>query len=131
MTTPRILVFAASTRIGSFNQGLASHMALKLRATGAEVTLLDLSQFPLPIFNEDIESEGLPSQALELHTLLREHDGVFIASPEYNANATPLLINMLAWVSRVREHGGIAAAFGHSVFALGSASPGASVATAV
>lgn len=125
MTSPCILSFAASTRVGSFNKCLADHVSAKLGEAGAQVTRLDLTEFSLPIYNEDLESRhGLPQAARDLHALFRGHHGVFIASPEYNANATPLLVNLLAWVSRVREHGGMGAGFGRAVFALGSASPG-------
>lgn len=125
MHMPRILVLAASTRTGSFNRRLAELASRRLEAAGAQVTHPDLRNYRLPIYDADLEkAEGMPEAAQKLHELFRTHDGIFIASPEYSANASPLLLNMLAWVSRVRDHGGIPAAFGRAVFALGSASPG-------
>jgi len=125
MTTPRFLVFAASTREGSFNKRLADFISRKLTHNGAQVTPLDLRDYPLPLYDGDLEARsGVPVEGERLHALFCGHDGIFIASPEYNANVTPLLANVLAWISRVTEHGGMAAAFGHPVFALGSASPG-------
>lgn len=125
MTTPNILVFAGSVRTGSYNRRLADYMAGRFADAGASVTRMDLKEFPLPIYDGDLEvSRGTPSEALAMHALFRSHHGVFIASPEYNGSLSPLLTNVLAWVSRVLNHGGQAAAFGHPVFALGSASPG-------
>ncbi len=126
MAAPRILTFAASLRQGSFNQSLADYMSARLTAAGAEVTRLDLSEYPLPLYDGNLERRmGAPVTARRLHTLFRDHDAIFIASPEYNANLTPLLVNTLAWVSRVQDQGGMAAAFGRPHYALGSASPGA------
>jgi len=125
MPAPRILVLAASTRTGSYNRSLAELACRKLEAAGAEVTYPDLRNYRLPVYDADQEkAEGLPEAARKLHALFRSHDGIFIASPEYSANVSPLLVNLLAWVSRIREDGGMAAAFRQPVFALGSASPG-------
>lgn len=127
MTPPKILVFAASTRKGSVNRRLAELAARRLHQHGATVDLLDLGGFvPLPLYDGDHEAEhGVPMQAVALHETLCNHDGVFIASPEYNSGPPPLLVNAFDWVSRVAEHGGMAAAFGRPKFALGAASPGA------
>ncbi|WP_084397962.1 NADPH-dependent FMN reductase [Henriciella aquimarina] len=121
----KILVFAASLRTGSFNACLADLVAWRLEEDGASVTRLDLGAYDLPIYHGDIEAnDGVPEPAMKLHEQFRNHDAIFIASPEYNANVSPLLANVLAWVSRIPENGGMAAAFGQPVFALGSASPG-------
>ena len=121
----RILVFAGSVRAGSHNQRLADLAARFLDECGASVTRLSLRDHPLPIYDGDDEAaHGLPENACRLHELFRTHQGVFIASPEYNAGVTPLLKNAIDWVSRVRDKGGIAAAFGRPVFAIGAASPG-------
>lgn len=121
----KVLVFAASSAKSSLNRKLAALAAKRLTAAGADVTEIKLDDYQLPIYNADIETkEGVPSPAVALHELFRSNDGIFIASPELNANVSPLLLNVLAWVSRVGENGGMAAAFGQPVFALGSASPG-------
>lgn len=125
MSTSRILAFAASTRTGSFNAKLLDLTVKRLTEAGADVTCISLADYDMPIYNGDIEAnDGVPEAGGKLHELFRTHDGVFIASPEYNANVTPLLANTLAWLSRVQEGGGAGAAFGHPVFALGSASQG-------
>lgn len=123
--TARILVFSGSARKGSFNQRLADLAARLIGEAGAPVTKLNLREHPLPIYDGDEEeANGPPENARRLHELFRTHGGIFIASPEYNAGFTPLLKNTIDWVSRVRDNGGQAAAFGRPVFALGSASPG-------
>lgn len=127
MAAAKILVLSASLRDGSFNTQLADVVEAVLRAKGAEVSRLDLAHYEMPIYDGNLEAgQGIPPAAVAIHEQLRNHDGVFIATPEYNAGVPPLLANVLAWVSRVRDHGGAAAAFGGAkVFALGAASPGA------
>lgn len=125
MNAPRILVFAGSLRTGSYNLALAKAAVQQLEALNAQVTLLDLADYPLPIYDGNLEqASGVPTAARALHATIAAHQGVFIASPEYNASVTPLLLNAIAWVSRVNENGGKLAVFGQPVFALGSASPG-------
>ncbi|POF33981.1 NADPH-dependent FMN reductase [Roseibium marinum] len=122
MRHPRILVCSGSTRSGSLNGKLAALAAKRLAILDAEVTLLSLKDYPLPIYDGDLETTGgVPENARKLKRLLEGQDGVFLACPEYNAGITPLLKNMLDWISRVKETGG---AFTNKVFALGSASPG-------
>jgi len=99
--TPRLLAFCGSSRSGSFNQtllDLAVHGALD---AGAEVTALRLADYQLPIYDGDWEGEhGLPAAARVLQTLFREHDGLLIATPDYNGGYTALLKNTLDWLSR-------------------------------
>lgn len=122
---PSILVFSASLRDGSFNTKLAAVVERLLREKGAEVSRLDLAAFPLPIYDANLQDrQGFPAEAQELHRLFAAHRGIFIATPEYNAGVPPLLSNVIAWVSRIKDHGGQPAAFGKPVFALGAASPG-------
>lgn len=123
MTAPRILVFAGSNRTGSFNRKLAALAALRIAEAGGDVTTISLADFPLPIYDGDEEArDGVPGNARALHRLFAAQAGIFIASPEYNSSFPPLLKNTLDWISRVRDDGGMAAAFGAPVFALGAAS---------
>jgi NAD(P)H-dependent FMN reductase len=72
MSQPKILAFAGSTRTGSYNKQLAAFAAQAARTAGAEVTLIDLRDFPLPLFDEDLESaSGLPENARKLKQLFR------------------------------------------------------------
>ncbi len=101
MSTPKILAFAGSTRTDSFNKKLARLAADAARAAGAEVTLIDLRAYPLPLFDGDLEEkEGLPENARKLKELFRAHDALLISSPEYNSSITGVLKNTLDWVSR-------------------------------
>ena len=90
----------------------------------ADVTRISLADYPLPLFDADLLAKtGPPDNAVKLKHMLTAHQGVFIASPEYNASVTPLLKNAIDWMSRVRERGDEPyAAFKDRVFALGSAS---------
>jgi NAD(P)H-dependent FMN reductase len=124
MLVPKILVFAGSIRTASFNARLAALAAKELALTGAEVSRISLEDYPLPIYNGDDEAKsGVPANARNLKQMMAEHQGVFIASPEYNASITPLLKNTIDWISRVRERGEPPlAVFKNRVFAIGGAS---------
>jgi NAD(P)H-dependent FMN reductase len=126
MTAPKILVFAGSIRTGSYNVRLAALAAKELTLADADVTLISLVDYPLPLYDGNLESlKGPPESAFKLKRLFGLHQGVFIASPEYNASVTPLLKNTLDWVSRVREgREPPLAAYRKRVFALGAASNG-------
>jgi NAD(P)H-dependent FMN reductase len=124
---PRILAFAGSTRAESFNKKLVRIAAAGAKAAGADVTVLDLRDYPLALYDADSEArDGLPANALKLKQLVLAHDGLLIASPEYNSSISPLLKNTMDWVSRVAspEEPGLAAYRG-KVAGLVSASPGA------
>lgn len=123
---PKILVLSGSTRSGSLNAKLAALAARELPALGAEATLISLADYSLPLYDGDLDkAQGPLPESLKLRETFAAHQGVFIASPEYNASVTPLLKNAIDWVSRVREgREPPLAAFQNRVFALGAASPG-------
>lgn len=100
----KILALAGSTREGSWNKKLAAAAAEAAREAGAEVTLIDLRDYPLPLYDGDLEkSQGLPDKAVALKALFKAHDGLLIASPEYNGGFSAVLKNVIDWVSR--QHG--------------------------
>ncbi len=122
----KILSFAGSARRDSFNKKLARIAAEGARKAGAEVTLIDLKDFPLPLFDQDLEAaEGLPPNAVKLKELFKAHRGLLIAAPEYNSSITPLLKNTLDWVSRSAPQEKSLECFAGKAAALVSASPGA------
>jgi chromate reductase, NAD(P)H dehydrogenase (quinone) len=125
MPAPKILVIPGSLRTGSHNVRLAALAVKELTLADAEVSRISLQDFPLPIYDADLETKtGVPANALKLKQMMSVHAGVFIACPEYNASVTPLLKNTIDWVSRVREKGEPPLpAFKNRVFALGAASP--------
>jgi chromate reductase len=126
MANPKILVIPGSTRTGSHNVKLAALAAKELTLIDADVTRISLQDYPLPIYEADLDARACQlANALLLKQMIMAHHGVFIASPEYSASVTPLLKNAIDWVSRVRERGdSLYAAFHGRVFAIASASPG-------
>ncbi|MEX1039343.1 MAG: NAD(P)H-dependent oxidoreductase [Pirellulaceae bacterium] len=122
---PKVLAFAGSIRTGSFNQMLIKVAVERVRAAGLEVTLIDLADYPLPLYNGDLEAKsGQPENSEKLYKLFLEHDALLLACPEYNSSITPLLKNTIDWVSRPREGDEYLAAYQGKVIALTSASPG-------
>ncbi|MCM2347425.1 NADPH-dependent FMN reductase [Acidovorax soli] len=95
----QLLVFAGSTRQKSFNRQLAQATAAIAREAGAQVTLLELSDFDIPLYNADLEAQGTPADVLRLKQILWEHPGWIICSPEYNGSYTALLKNTIDWAS--------------------------------
>lgn len=122
---PRILAFAGSTRKDSYNKKLARIAAKAAEECGADVTLVDLKDLPMPLFDEDLEREaGMPESAAKLKALMVEHDGFLIASPEYNSSITAVLKNAIDWVSRPVPNEPSLLAFKGKTAVLMSASPG-------
>lgn len=122
----RILVFSGSIRSGSYNTKLAAAAAAELARLDADVSLISLADYSMPLYDGDLEAaSGVPDNALKLKRQFCAHQGIFIAGPEYNAGVTPLLKNAIDWVSRVKEKGEEPlTAYRGRVFALASASPG-------
>lgn len=123
--TPRLLALAGSTRQDSYNKKLVGLAATLASEAGAKVTLIDLKDFPLPLFDHDLETaQGMPGPASALKQLFIENDGLLLASPEYNSSITGVLKNAIDWVSRSAPGEHELRAFRGKVAALLSASPG-------
>jgi chromate reductase len=124
--TPKILAFAGSTRTESYNKKLVKVAAEAARKAGAAVTLIDLRDYPLPLYDGDLEAQGIPENVHKLKKFFLENDGLLISSPEYNSSITGVLKNALDWVSRTTGAGEPSlSAYRNKVAALISASPGA------
>lgn len=123
----RVLAFAGSSRRESFNRKLIRVVADGASAAGAEVSLIELKDYPLPLFDQDLEADqGLPENAVKLKELFKSHDALLISSPEYNSSITPLLKNVIDWVSRKSgPDDPPLSAYSGKVALLVSASPGA------
>ena len=125
----KLLVFAGSTRQHSFNRRLAQVAAGMARDAGADVTLLELSDFDIPLYNADLEARGTPADVLRLKQVLFDHPAWIVCSPEYNGSYTALLKNTIDWASSpvkgdpVWQDG--TRAFRGKVVGMLSASPGA------
>jgi chromate reductase len=103
---PKILVFAGSNRTRAFSGQVADVATRTLAALGADVTRIALIDYPLPIMDQDLEAEkSIPENAMKLGRLFAAHDGILIASPEYNSSIPPLLKNTIDWVSRISRDG--------------------------
>src|SRR5690606_38231539 len=114
------ITLCGSLRQDSINEILRRHMSMKLREAGVAVTDLSLADFDMPLFNQDLEDAGkTPPGARQLAELFRSHDIVFIATPEYNGGVTPLVANLIAWVSREKPN-----PFKHAIFGIGGVSDG-------
>jgi NAD(P)H-dependent FMN reductase len=130
MTAPTpLLVFAGSTRAQSFNRRLARVAAELGRAAGAQVTLLELAEHELPLYNADLEARGTPAAARRLKEIFHAHPAWIVCSPEYNGSYTGLLKNTIDWVSSPikgdPEWSSGTKPFAGKVVGLLSASPGA------
>lgn len=127
MAVPKILAFAGSTRADSFNHRLLALASSIARDAGAKVTEIDLADFPLPLYHQDLEAnEGLPDSAVRLKQLFLEHTGLLLACPEYNSSITPLWKNTIDWVSRrATADEPPLSAYQGKIAALLAASPGA------
>ena len=123
----KILAFAGSSRKDSVNKKLVHIAALAAQKEGASVTVIDLADYPMPIFNQDLEAEqGMPEKAHEFKQLLIEHDGFLIASPEYNSAFSSLLKNVIDWASRAESNDEPPLlAYKGKIAAIMAASPGA------
>jgi len=128
MNPMRLLVIAGSSRQGAWSRKLADAAAQMARSDGANVTLLDLRELKLPLYDGDIEAtSGVPEGAGTLRAALLSHDALLIVTPEYNGFPTPLLINAFDWLSRLGANaGGISglAATANKPVALLASSPG-------
>ncbi|MCA9096077.1 MAG: NAD(P)H-dependent oxidoreductase [Planctomycetaceae bacterium] len=121
----RVLAFSGSLRKDSFNQKLVRIASEAAKQAGAEVTLINLCDYPLPVFDQDLEAAGVPENVRKLKELFLSHDGLLIASPEYNSSVTAALKNAIDWVSRGAPGEPAVAAFRGKVAAIMSASTGA------
>jgi len=123
---PKILAFSGSNRRDSLNQKLVKIAAAGAEKAGAEVTVLDLADYPMPIFKQDLEAaSGIPDEARAFKQILVAHDGFLIASPEYNSAFSPLLKNVIDWASRPEsEDEPPLVAYRGKVAAIMAASPG-------
>ena len=125
MTDTRLLFFAGSARTGSFNRKLAAYAHSLAVQNGHSADLIELGDYPLPVYNADLQNaEGIPENARKLKALIGNYQGVFIASPEYNASVPAMLKNTLDWLSRIKDEGEQPLQlFKTRVWAISSASP--------
>jgi len=125
LTKPKILAFAGSTRTDSFNKKLVKIAVTGAIEGGADVTVIDLRDFAMPLYDGDLEQQqGLPSNAKKLKDLMLSHQGLLISAPEYNSSISGVLKNTIDWVSRPSAGEESLACFKGKVAGIMSASPG-------
>jgi chromate reductase, NAD(P)H dehydrogenase (quinone) len=104
VSTPKILVIPGSLRTGSHNVKLAAAAAYEFARAGVDVTRLSLGDFPLPIYDGDLQAKsGVPKHAVNLKRMIGAHHGVLLVTPEYNSSVPPLVKNTIDWLSRVQD----------------------------
>lgn len=122
---PKILAFAGSLREHSYNKRVLKTAIEGAKSEGAEVTFLDLKDYPMPIYDEDDHKQnGFDANALRFQEILSAHDGLLIASPEYNGSLPGGLKNALDWASRPSDKFKMGEVFRGKVAAIITASPG-------
>ena len=120
----KIIALAGSLRANSFNKQLVKIAAEGAKETGVEVQVIDLADFPIPLYSEDLEAEGTPAAVNDLKHLFAESQGILLASPEYNGSIPGVLKNVLDWLSRPSKDANIGSAFQNKVAGIMSTSPG-------
>jgi NAD(P)H-dependent FMN reductase len=124
MSALKILVIPGSLRTGSLNARLAAAAAYELAQAGAEVTRISLGDFPLPIYDGDLQAKsGVPKHAVNLKRMIGAHHGVLIVTPEYNSSVPALVKNTIDWITRVQDaHETRGQVFHDRAFAIAAAS---------
>lgn len=122
----KILAMAGSLRKNSFNKKLIKIAAAAAQNAGADVTYIDLADYNVPIYHGDLEQQrGLPNDVESLQKMMLEHDGLLIASPEYNGSISGMFKNLIDWTSRPNGDLAACACYRGKISAIMSTSPGA------
>src|SRR5476651_2410280 len=126
MSALKILIIPGSLRTGSLNAKLAAAATQEFVRAGADVTRISLGDFPLPIYDGDLQSKsGVPKNAVNLKRMIGVHHGVLIVTPEYNSSVPPLVKNTIDWITRVQDaHETRGQVFRDRAFAIAAASEG-------
>src|SRR6202165_309462 len=104
MSALKTLVIPGSLRTGCLKAKLAAAVAYQFAQAGAEVTRISLGDFPLPIYDGDLQTKsGVPKNAINLKRMIAAHHGVLVVTPEYNSSVPPLVKNTIDWVTRVQD----------------------------
>jgi chromate reductase, NAD(P)H dehydrogenase (quinone) len=122
----KILVIPGSLRTGSHNVRLAAAAAYEFAQAGADVTRISLGDFPLPIYDADLQAKsGVPKNAVNLRRMIAAHHGILFVTPEYNSSVPALVKNTIDWITRVQDaHELRGQVFRERPFAIAAASAG-------
>lgn len=121
----KVLAFSGSGRKDSVNKKVVAVAAKGAEEAGAQVTIVNLEDFDMPIFTEDLEAEqGMHPGGQKFKELLMEHDGFLISCPEYNSSYSALFKNAIDWASRKVGDEKVLEAYKGKVAGIMAASPG-------
>jgi chromate reductase, NAD(P)H dehydrogenase (quinone) len=115
----KVLGISGSLRRGSYNTAL---LRAAVRLMPPEATLEVASIRGIPLYDGDVEAQGLPAVVTQLKEAIVGADGVLLVTPEYNNSIPGVLKNAIDWLSRPSSD--IKRVFGERPFALIGASPG-------
>jgi chromate reductase len=96
-STCHILGIAGSLRKGSYNRALL-RAAREVAPDGVTIEIFDIGDIPL--YNGDIEAQGLPEPVQHFVDRIHAADAILLATPEYNHSVPGVLKNAIDWVSR-------------------------------
>ncbi|MBN8571074.1 MAG: NAD(P)H-dependent oxidoreductase [Ignavibacteria bacterium] len=98
-----IKAIAGSFRKKSYNKMALKYMVQGAKEAGADVEIIDLNDYPMPIYDEDTDKAGKPENVLKLKEKLAEAKGLLIATPEYNHSLPGGFKNVIDWLSRFKD----------------------------
>jgi len=98
MASIKVLGISGSLRAKSYNRS-ALQAAAALMPADMQLTIADYGDVPL--FNQDVQNQGIPEPVTRLAAAIGSADAVVIASPEYNFSVSGVLKNAIDWLSRV------------------------------
>ena len=101
----KLLAISGSLRRDSYNTALL-HEASEHAPAGVELELYEGLEL-LPPYNEDVDGDDAPAQAVRLRAAIASADGLLIATPEYNGSIPGQLKNAVDWASRPVRTGAI------------------------
>jgi chromate reductase, NAD(P)H dehydrogenase (quinone) len=121
----KILALAGSYRKNSYNRRVLNVAVEGAREAGGDVTLLDLNDYPMPVYNhDDIEKKAFDDAAYRFQDVLNEHSAFLIASPEYNGSLPGGFKNAIDWASRANDKYKMYDVFRGKTAAIMTAAPG-------
>jgi NAD(P)H-dependent FMN reductase len=118
--TTKVLGISGSLRRGSYNSSLL-RAATQLMPEGATLEVASIRGVPL--YDGDVEAQGIPATVSQLKEAVVAADGVLLVTPEYNNSIPGVFKNTIDWLSRPAADA--RRVFGGRRFALIGASPGA------
>ncbi|NJB70097.1 NAD(P)H-dependent FMN reductase [Saonia flava] len=98
----KILAFAGSNSSTSINFKLVQHTISQI--DGHDIQLLNLANFPFPMYSEDYEREnGYSNSLIELKNDIKSAHALVVSVNEHNGNPSAYFKNLLDWLSRVER----------------------------